>query len=192
MIKNNLKNLIFLSLIGLFSCQPIEILDDVVFDYNQLQKIIINAEQKKVNDLYESKFSEHYIDHSLENPPTEYLINWFDSNIKIIGTENSFVINILDASLKKSEITNTNSKKYEEKTIILYEVSFLVEFVLYDDTKLVLANSIVEAKRTTTSSKFISLMESDRIIDNLILDCLIDFSKKSDELIKMHMSNFIL
>jgi hypothetical protein len=55
-----------------------------------------------------------------------------------------------------------------------------------------LANSIVEAKRTTTSGKFISLMESERIIDTLILDCLIDFSKKSEELIKIHMNNFIL
>ena len=74
----------------------------------------------------------------------------------------------------------------------MFEVSFLVEFILYDDSALVLANSVVEAKRTTTSGKFISLMESERIIDSLILDCLIDFSKKSEELILIHMSSFIL
>ena len=101
-------------------------------------------------------------------------------------------MNILDASLKKSEVPNTNKRKYGEKTIFLFELSFLVEFILYDDSKFVLANSIVEAKRTTTSGKFISLMESEKIIDTLILDCLIDFSKKSEELIQIHMNNFLL
>ena len=192
MIKNNLKYLIFVMISGLFSCQPIEILDDIVFDYNQLPKIIISAEQKKIFELYESKYIEPYIDHSLENPPKEYLINWFEKNLSIIGTENLFVINILDASLKKSEVPNPNAKHYREKTIFLFELSFLVEFILYDDSKFVLANSIVEAKRTTTSGKFISLMESERIIDTLILDCLIDFSKKSEELIQIHMNNFLL
>ena len=192
MLKNNLKNLIFIVILGLFSCHPVEILDDVVFDYGQLPKIVISAEQKKIIELYESKFIEPYIDHSLENPPKEYLINWFEKNLNIIGTENSFVMNILDASLRKSEVPNTNTKKFGEKTIFLFELSFLAEFILYDDSKFVLANSIVEAKRTTTSGKFISLMESKKIIDTLILDCLTDFSKKSEELIQIHMKSFIL
>ena len=192
MLKNNLQNLIYIVIAGLFSCHPVEILDDVVFNYDQLPKIVISAEQKKIIELYESKFTEPYIDHSLENSPKEYLINWFEKNLDIIGTENSFIINILDASLKKSEVSNTSPKKYEEKTIFLFELSFLVEFILFDDSKFVLANSIVEAKRTTTSGKFISLMESERIIDNLILDCLIDFSKKSEELIQIHMNSFVL
>ena len=192
MLKNNLKNLILIVVTGLFSCHPVAILDDVVFNYDQLPKIAISAEQKKIIELYESKFIEPYIDHSLENPPKEYLINWFEKNLNIIGTENSFVMNILDASLKKSEVPNINKKKYGEKTIFLFELSFLVEFILYDDSKFVLANSIVEAKRTTTSGKFISLLESERIIDTLILDCLNDFSKKSEELIQIHLNNFIL
>lgn len=192
MLKNNLKNFIFFLIACLFSCQPVEILDDVVFDYNQLPKIFISAEQKNVTELYESKFTEPYIDHSLENSPKEYLINWFEKNLNIVGTENSFVMNILDASLKKSEVPNTNGKKYGEKTIFLFELSFLVEFILYDDSKFILSNSLVEAKRTTTSSKFISLIETEKIIDNLILDCLIDFSKKSEELIQIHMKSFIL
>ena len=177
---------------GLFSCQPIETLDEIVFDYNQFPSMVLNVDRKKINDSYEPRYSEPYIDYSLENPPKEYLINWFKNNFNTTGTENLLVMNILDASIKKSEIPNVNSKRYEEKTIFLFEASFLVEFILYDDSTLVLANSVVEAKRTTTSGKFISLMESERIVDNLILDCLIDFSKKSEELILIHMSSFIL
>ena len=74
----------------------------------------------------------------------------------------------------------------------MYEANFLVEFILYNDDNAILANTIVEAKRTTTSGKFISLDENEKIIDNLIYDCLIDFTKKSNELIKDHMKNFIL
>ena len=177
---------------GLFSCQPIEILEEVVFDYNKFGSMELSAAKKKIIDSYESKYSEPYIDHSLEKTPKKYIINWFENNFKTTGNENLFVMNILDASVKKSEIPNVNSKKYEEKTIFLFEVSFLAEFILYDDSTIVLANSFVEAKRTTTSGKFISLMESERIVDSLILDCLIDFSKKSEELILIHMSSFIL
>ena len=50
----------------------------------------------------------------------------------------------------------------------------------------------VETKRSITSGKFISLMELDRIIDSLILDALTDFAKKTEELIKIHMSGYIL
>ena len=192
MIKNKIKYLTLFVCLGLFSCQQIEILDKIVFDYNQLPKIVISSEQKNIIELYESKFSEPYIDNSLEKPPKEYLIKWLENNLDIIGTENLFVINILDASLKKSEIPNINSKRYEEKTIFLYEVNFLVEFILYDDSNFILANSLVEAMRTTTSSKFISLMESERIIDTLIFDCLRDFAAKSAELLKLHLNSFIL
>jgi len=192
MIKKNLIYSILFFCFGILSCQPIELIDDIVFDYNQLSKIIISAEQKKIINLYDSKFSEPYIDHSLENAPIKFLNKWFDNNISIIGTENSFEMIVLDASIKKSEITNNDSKQYQEKTIFIFEISYLVEFVLYDDYKLILANSIVEAKRSTTSGKYISLIETERIIDTLILDCLIDISKKSEELIKIHMSNYIL
>ena len=46
--------------------------------------------------------------------------------------------------------------------------------------------------RSTTSGKFISLNERDRILDNLTLDALRDLSNKSVELLKMHMSEYIL
>ena len=192
MLKNNSKYTILFICFTILSCQPIELIDDIVFDYNQFSKITISAEQKKIINLYDSKFSEPYIDHSLENTPIQFLNKWFDNNINIIGTENLLEMIVLDASIKKSEIPNNDSKKYQEKTIFIFEISYLVEFTLYDDHKLILANSIVESKRSTTSGKYISLMETERIIDTLILDCLIDISKKSEELIKIHMSNYIL
>ena len=192
MIKNYFKYTILFICFGIFSCQPIELIDEIVFDYNQLSKIIISAEHKKIINSYDAKFNEPYIDHSLENTPIKFLSNWFENNINVFGTENSFEMVVLDASIKKSEIPNNDSKKYQEKTILIYEISYLVEFTLYDDYNVMLANSIVEAKRSTTSGKYISLMETERIIDTLILDCLIDISKKSEELIKIHMSNFIL
>ena len=68
----------------------------------------------------------------------------------------------------------------------------LVEFILYDDSNFLLANTIVESNRTTTSGKYISLHESSIIIDTLILDCLKDFSIKTEQLTKTHMGKYIL
>lgn len=176
----------------LISCQKIEVLEPIVFDFNQLPTITINSEKKSVINLYDVKFDNPYIDHSLEEPPIIFLEKWFANNLNIFGTENQFVINIIDASLKKTEISNTEKKRYQEKTIFFYEISFLVEFILYDDSNFLLANTIVESNRTTTSGKYISLHESSIIIDTLILDCLKDFSIKTEQLTKTHMGKYIL
>ena len=56
----------------------------------------------------------------------------------------------------------------------------------------ILATTEIEAKRSTTSSKFISLYEKEMIIDTLILDALIDVSLKSEELLKKHMFEYML
>ena len=68
---NKLKNIIIISFVFsfLFSCQSVEILDDVVFDNNLLTKININAEQKYINDIYEINYVDPYIDHSITHPP---------------------------------------------------------------------------------------------------------------------------
>ena len=60
------------------------------------------------------------------------------------------------------------AKKYEEKTIFLYEVFFLVEYTLYDDNDYLLAITSVESTRSTTSKKYISLNEKEVIINNLL------------------------
>ena len=189
-----LKNKIFIFIILLFisSCQKVEILDPIVFDYNQFTKVSINAEKKNTIILYEPKFVEPFIDHSLDNSPILYFNDWTTNNIQTLGTSNYFEINIIDASVKKTEIPNIDSKKYEEKIIFLYEVNYLVEFVIYDDTNFKLASTIVESNRTTTSGKYISLIEAERIIDDMIHKCLKDFSNKAKELIKDHMNQYIL
>ena len=189
-----IKNTIFIFIILLFisSCQKLEILDPIVFDNNQFTKISINAEKKNTIILYEPKFVEPFIDHSLKNSPILYFNNWTKNNIQTFGTNNYFEINVIDASVKKTEIPNIDSKKYEEKTIFLYEVNYLVEFVIYDDSNFKLASTIVEANRTTTSGKYISLIEVERIIDDMIYKCLKDFSGKAKELIKDHMNQYIL
>ena len=190
MFKN--KFIILILIFTLFSCQKTEKLNDFTFDYGQLSKISINANHIEILNSYEPKIDQLYIDHSLSRSPNDYLIEWFGENVKFFGLQNKFVINILNASIKKNEILNEDLKNYKEKKILMFEIVFLVEFILYDDSNSILANSIVEAKRTTTSSKYISIYENERIIDNLIFDCLFDFSNKAEELIKEHMSDFIL
>jgi len=192
MLKNKNKIFIFIILVFISSCQKVEILDPIVFDYNQFTNVSINAEKKNTIILYEPKFVEPFIDHSLENSPILYFNNWSKNNIQTFGTRNHFEINVIDASVKKTEIPNIDSKKYEEKTIFLYEVNYLVEFVIYDDSNFKLASTIVEANRTTTSGKYISLIETERIIDDMIYKCLKDFSNKTKELIKDHMNQYIL
>ena len=178
--------------LGIFSCQPIEMLDKIAFDYKLLPTIEISAKQINIIELYELKYAEPYIDYSLDDPPSEYLIKWFKNNINKIGTQNKLVINILDASLSKIEILNEKAKKYDEQSVFLFDLIFLVEYILLDDSDFILAKTIVEANRTTTSGKFISIMESNLIIDNLILESLRDFSFKTEELIQIYMRNFVL
>ena len=65
-------------------------------------------------------------------------------------------------------------------------------FNLLNDDKKVLATSNAEVIRTTTSSKFISLNERDHILNRLTLDSLKDLSSQSLELLKIHMSEYML
>ena len=167
-------------------------LDKVVFDYKLLPIIEISAKQIDIIESYESKYAEPYIDYSLDNSPNEYLTKWIKSNINLIGTQNKLTINILDASLKKTEILNEEAKKYVEQSVFLFELNFLVEYILFDDSDFIIASTIVEINRTTTSGKHISIIESNLITDNLILESLRDFSNKSEELIKLYMRNFVL
>ena len=117
MLYNYLKWLILLFTLSLFSCQKIEISKDIFFDYKQFSKLTISADKKIINNFYESKVNGNYIDYYLNQSPKDYLNIWFQDNINIIGNENIFEINLLDASLKKSEVLNNEASKYGEKTI---------------------------------------------------------------------------
>ena len=192
-IKKILKiKTIFFIFFIIFSCQPVEILDDIVFDNNLLTKISINAKEKLINEVYEINYIDPYIDHSIKNPPLFRLNNWLDQNIKIFGSQNKLTIDIIKASLTKIERENKNIKKYQEKTEFFYEIHFIIDFKLYNDSNFILAITKAEAKRSTTSSKYISLNEKENIFDTLILDALIDISLKADELLKIHMHEYIL
>jgi len=192
-LKNILKKyFIFFFLFFIFSCQPIEDFDEIIFDNNILTKITINANKKFINEMYQISYVDPYIDHSIKNPPVLRLKNWLDQNISIFGSQNTLVINIIDASLTRTERKNNDKKKYQEVNEFFYEINFIVEYELYDDSNYIIATSTTKAIRSTTSSKFISINEKERIIDTLILDALIDISLKSEELIKAHMKQFIL
>ena len=68
----------------------------------------------------------------------------------------------------------------------------MIEFVLIDDNDLILAIVKAESTNSTTSIKYISINEKERIIDELILNSLEDISNKSEELFKKHMNEFML
>ena len=44
----------------------LEVLDEVIFEYNQLPKISINAKEKLINEVYEINYVDPYIDHSIK------------------------------------------------------------------------------------------------------------------------------
>ena len=184
--------ILFFIFLSLLSCHPVEVLDDVIFDNNLLAKISINAEYKNINEVYEISYIEPYIDYSLKTPPLVRINSWLDQNINVFGSQNILTIKIINASLTRIEIENKSKKKYLEKNEFLYEIHFLLKFLLHDDYDQILATTEIEAKRSTTSSKFISLYEKEMIIDTLILDALIDVSLKSEELLKKHMFEYML
>ena len=182
----------FILFILFYSCEPIEIIEPVVFDNSQLKIITISAENLEINQLYETKFADPYIDHSMGNPPVKRLKSRMNENIVTIGNENKLKINILDASLKKTEQNNEDAKKFDEKVVYKYELFFLVEYNLFDNAGFLIANTAAEGFRSTTSGKYISIQETEKIIDDLILLSLIDFTNESKKLIDVYMKGYIL
>ena len=183
---------LFLLSLSILSCRPVETTDQVIFDYSKLNQITVSAQNKNINDLYELKYGDDYIAHFPDNPPVYFVNQWLTKNINLIGNENTFEINIIESSLRKKEIKNNEEKKYKEKTIFLYELKFLVEFILYDDSQFFLASTVVEVNRTITSSRYISLVENENIVNNLIYSSLVDLSNKAYELINIHLKDYVL
>ena len=187
-LTNKLASLFLLLFI--LACSPVEIISPFENDISKFVKISVNANKITVNSDYNPVFSENNIEDQLKNPPILQIQNWIKQNIRNFGNQNELVINILDASITKKEIDNLEAKKYEEKTIYLYEVFFLVEYELYDDFGYLLANTTVESSRSTTSHKFISLNETELIINDVIFKSLFDFTNESKSMFQLYMQEY--
>ena len=79
-----------------------------------------------------------------------------------------------------------------KKKIILYELFYLLEFNLFDDSGNLVVSTLVETSRSTTSGIYISIQEKDNIIDDLIYNSLVDISNETKKLLTKYMANYIL
>ena len=194
MFKNLYRFIIILALpVFLIACQKTELLSDIVFDNNLLQKININAESIEINNSYEYRISEPFIDHIMLITPSQRIESWLEDNVFIFGSLNKFVVNIEEASIIRNEIVNKDqTKKIIDNKEYYYEINILMNFILYDDADLILATTHVEVNHSTTSSKFISINEKNHILDSLTFEALRDTTTKSIELLKIHMSEYML
>jgi len=183
-------NLIFIFFMVL-SCQPVEILKPIEIDISKLDQISINAKEIEINIKYNSIFSENNIEDQIAYPPIDLMQQWNTENIVKVGNENKLIINILDSSLTKSEIDNIDAKKYEEKTIFKYELFFLVEYELYDNSGFLKANTTVETSRSTTSQKYISLNETEIIINDLLFQTMNDYINETKNQLSIYMGNYL-
>ena len=186
-----LKNSLIVIFFFILSCQPVEILKPVEIDISNFDKISINTKEIEINTKYNPVFAKNNIEDQIQNPPIDIIIKWNNENIIKLGNENKLVINILDASITKNEVENIDAKKYEEKTIFKYELFFLVEYEIYDGSGYLRANTTVETSRSTTSKKYISLNETDIIINDLLFFAIKDYVKESKNQLSTYMSDYI-
>ena len=186
-----LKNSFILIFFVILSCQPVEILKPIEIDTSRFEKISINAEQIQVNNKYNSVFSKSNIEDQIKKSPINLMAEWNSQNILKLGSENKLVINILDASIKKTEIMNIGAKKYEERTIFNYELFYLVEYELYDSSGFLIANTTVETSRSTTSQKYISLNETEIIINDLLILGMKDYINETKNQLSIYMGDYL-
>ena len=186
-----LRNSFILILFMILSCQPIEILKPIEIDTSSFEKISINAQQIEINKKYNSVFSKSNIEDQIQKTPINLMVEWNNQNILKLGNENKLVINILDASIKKNEIMNVGAKKYEERTIFNYELFYLVEYELYDSSGFLIANTTVETSRSTTSQKYISLNETEIIINELLILAMRDYIKETKKQLSIYMGDYL-
>ena len=185
------KNSLIVILFFVLSCQPIEILKPIEIDISNFEKISINTKEIEINTKYNPVFAKNNIEDQIQYPPIELMFKWNNENIIKLGNENKLVINILDASITKNEVENIDAKKYEEKTIFKYELFFLVEYELYDDIGILKANTTVETSRSTTSQKYISLNETEIIINDLIFLALKDYINETKNQLSIYMRDYL-
>ena len=120
------------------------------------------------------------------------IINWINENFKPIGNENIFNVTILDASITQTQFKNNKAKNFDEKKNYIYELFYLLEFSWFDDSGNLIASTLVEVSRSTTSGIYISIQDRDNIIDDLIYNSRVDVSKESKKLLINYMTNYLL
>ena len=174
------------------NCQTIEKVNHIVFDNSQFAHFNILSTSVDINEIFEKKISNPYIGHTLKVNPSERIINWINENFKPIGNENIFNVTILDASITQTQFVNKNAKNFDEKNNYIYELFYLLEFSLFDDSGNLVASTLVEAFRSTTSGMYISIAEKENIIDDLIYNSLVDISNETNKLLINYMANYIL
>ena len=152
----------------IFSCQPIEKIERIVFDNNQFSKFDVLSSSIEITEIFEKKISNPYIGHTLEVDPSQRIIDWVNDNFKAIGNENIFTVTILDASLTQSEFKNKEAKNFDEKNNYKYELYYLIEFNLFDNYQSLISSTLVETSRSTTSGLYISIQEKENIINDLV------------------------
>ena len=182
----------FLLFAFIISCQPIEQIEEVVFDNSQLSKINILSKDIEVKTTFEKKITDPYIGHTLRIEPSQRIANWINDNFKAIGNENKLEVVILDSSLLKTAFENKDTKNFDEKKNYKYELFYLIEFNLYDDSNNLVASTLVETIRSTTSGDYISIQNTEKVIDDLVYLSLLDLSLESNKLLKQYMSDFLL
>ena len=176
----------------IISCQPIEKIEPTVFDNKQLNQFDILSNSIEIITIFEKKISDPYIGHTLKVSPSQRIVNWVNDNFDALGNENNFKVNIIDATLTKTQFENNKAKNFDEKNNYKYEIFFLVEFNLFDDSNNLVSSTLVETTRSTTSGLYISIQEKENIINDLIYQALFDLSTESNYLLRKYMSDFIL
>ena len=188
-----MKKLIFIvPFIFILACQPIEKNQQVVFDNNQFTKFDILSKKIEIKKIFEKKISDPYIGYTLKISPDQRIVNWITDNFNPIGNENNFIVNILDASIIQTEFKIDDAKNFDEKNNFKYEVFYLVEFNLFDNTNNLIASTLVEITRSTTSGVYISIQDKENIINDLVYLALLDLTNESKILILKYMEDYVL
>ena len=63
---------------------------------------------------------------------------------------------------------------------------------MYDSSNNLLATTLVEASRSTTSGIYISIQDKENIINDLIYYCFVDLSIEANQLLRQYMLDYLL
>jgi hypothetical protein len=70
-------------------------------------------------------------------------------------------------------------------------VFYLVEYELYDSSGFLIASTTVETSRSTTSQKYISLNETEIIINDLLILVMRDYINETKNQLSIYMADYL-